>query len=62
MSFMILIEYSSFVTLLHLYRVVNVCSFVAVMTWGRMGDALKDQFRNVSSEEELNSIVNRFIK
>lgn len=42
-------------------RVVNVCSFVAVMTWGRMGDALKDQFRNVSSEEELNSIVNRFI-
>ncbi|XP_071811989.1 carbonyl reductase [NADPH] 1-like [Apostichopus japonicus] len=42
-------------------RVVNVCSFVAVMTWGKMGDDLKEQFRKLATEEELNTIVNKFI-
>ncbi|KAJ8024551.1 Carbonyl reductase [NADPH] 3 [Holothuria leucospilota] len=42
-------------------RVVNVCSFVANMTWGKMGNELKEEFKNLSSEDQLNKLVQKFI-
>ncbi|PIK39333.1 Carbonyl reductase [Apostichopus japonicus] len=42
-------------------RVVNVASFVANWTWGKMEENVKEKFRHLSKEEELDKIVKEFV-
>lgn len=46
----------------YLDRVVNVASFVANWTWGKMEENVKEKFRHLSKEEELDEIVKEFVE